>query len=258
MDLLRSSGAEPRAVPLFSYAYPTDLGPIEQALRQWHRAEFDWTLFTSANAVRSVGSLSKVFGIDLNAEPRKSKIAAVGPLTAQVLADVGLAPDYVAKTPTGLSLAGELSSQLQGKRIFLPRSDRANPDLPAALTGMGATVTQVIAYQIETYTRDLREGIKKTISHDADVVLFYSPSAVHILTELFGRDAFAALYRNLTAAAIGPVTAAALHHQGVTNVVVAADPTPGAVFTALENHFAQLETPSKFKPPNHNSGAERE
>jgi uroporphyrinogen-III synthase len=242
MDLLRSHGALPRSQALFSYALPKDTASIKSALLQWQRREFDWALFTSGNAVRSVCSLSRVIGIDFNAESRPSKIAAVGPMTAQVLADFGLNPDYVASTHTGVALAEELSSELRDKKIFLPRSDRANPDLPNALKRMTAEVTEVVAYRIEKYSSLLRDGNKEVITNEADAVLFYSPSAVHIVAELLGRDALVSLFHKVAAGAIGPVTAAALHDQGVENVVVAQDTTTEAVFSALENHFAKLET----------------
>ena len=41
---------------------------------------------------------------------------------------------------------GNLSASLAGKKVLLPRSERARPDLPDALKAVGAEVTEVVAY----------------------------------------------------------------------------------------------------------------
>ena len=51
------------------------------------------------------------------------------------------------ETFNGAALAAELAPQLPGRRVLLPRSDRAEDDLPAALRVAGADVTEVVAYR---------------------------------------------------------------------------------------------------------------
>jgi uroporphyrinogen-III synthase len=242
LDLLRGSGANPRSIALFTVAEPRDHEALLRAVKRWQDGAFDWTIFTSANAVRSVMRHSRLLGASLDSMTRPSKLAAVGPITATALVDAGLDPDYVAKVHTALSLADELSCELTGKRVFLPRSERANPDLPEALKGMKAEVTEVVAYRPIPEKLQSAGWYNQVLLNESDAVLFHSPSAVHILTELLGgTEAFAALQTKFVSLAIGPATAAALRGQGITNVVTSDDVTPEAVVKALGRHFAKLE-----------------
>jgi uroporphyrinogen-III synthase len=131
-----------------------------------------------------------------------------------------------------------LGSKVQGSKVLLPRSDRANPDLPAALQRYGAQVTEVIAY------RTLRAGevdqaqLKKIADDRADAILFFSPSAVQTFVELVGAEQLRGIQDKLAVTAVGPVTAKALREAGVEHTVVAADTIAASVIEALEEHFA--------------------
>jgi uroporphyrinogen III methyltransferase/synthase len=146
--------------------------------------------------------------------------------------------EYVAVTHNGVALANELGSKVQGAKALLPRSDRANPDLPAALKRYGAQVTEVIAYRTVRPTESHQDSLKRIAAGQADAILFFSPSAVQHFAELVGAEKFRALQDTLAIAAVGPVTAKALREAGVERVVVSADTTTVAVVEALEKHFA--------------------
>src|SRR5258708_21103637 len=75
------------------------------------------------------------------------KIAAVGPATAEAVTDAGLPVSFISRIHNGAALAEELASDVRRKRIFLPRSDRANPELIAVLKRFFAQVTPVAAYK---------------------------------------------------------------------------------------------------------------
>jgi uroporphyrinogen-III synthase len=145
---------------------------------------------------------------------------------------------YVAVTHSGVALANELGSKLQGTRVLLPRSDRANPDLPAALTRFGAQVTEVIAYRTLRPAETDQDGLEKILNGQADAILFFSPSAVQHFAELVGATRFDELQGKLAVTAVGPVTANALREAGVKRAVVAQDTTAVSVIEALEVHFA--------------------
>jgi len=144
--------------------------------------------------------------------------------------------EYVAVTHNGVALANELGSKLQGTRVLLPRSDRANPDLPAALARFGAQVTEVIAYRTRRPAET--EGLEKILNGQADAILFFSPSAVQHFAELVGATRLHELQGKLAVTAVGPVTANALRKAGVERAVVAQDTTAVSVVEALEGHFA--------------------
>jgi uroporphyrinogen-III synthase len=151
-----------------------------------------------------------------------------------------LTVEYVAKNHSGVALANELGERLREQRVLLPRSDRANPELPAALKGHGAHVTEVIAYRNLIPSEVDKQNLGRVAAGEADAILFFSPSAVQHFGELLGIEKLRALQDRLAITAVGPVTANALRQAKVESMVVAADTTAGAVLTALEVHFSEL------------------
>jgi uroporphyrinogen-III synthase len=71
----------------------------------------------------------------------------------------------------------------------------------------------------------------------ADAVLLFSPSAVHHLYDLLGRDRFLAFAQGTAFVAIGPVTESMLRQEGVSRIVLARDTTAAAALEALAEFF---------------------
>ena len=234
-EKLTASGAIPVLLPLVSFAPPDDYAPLDKALLQWK--QFDWVLFTSAYAVQAVVVRAARFGRNLGKGGAPPNIAVVGPATRDKAEQAGFFVTHTASTHQGVALADELGERVRDQRILLPRSDRANPDLPAALQRLGANVTEVVAY------RTLRAGdvdpqtVARITKGEADAILFFSPSAVHTFLELVGRERLAALQNRIAMACIGPVTAKALRDSGVQRVVTPAEATAEAVVEALQSYF---------------------
>jgi uroporphyrinogen-III synthase len=247
---LERRGAIPISLPLVAFSTPENFAPLDGALRRWQ--EFDWVLFTSANAVQSVAQRAASTNSGILRPSSRPLIAAVGPATNEAVVKTGWVVTHVAKTHLGVALAEELALQLRNKSVFLPRSDRANPDLPAALKKLGSNVTEVIAYHTLPPSNIDRDRVSEILDENSDAALFFSPSAVNNLADLIGRESLVALQTKIAIAAVGPVTTAALRDHGVTEIVTAADTTSDAVISALENHFAQQE---KLETRNQASGA---
>jgi uroporphyrinogen-III synthase len=233
---LSARGAIPVVLPLVSFADPQDFAPLDAAIVEIHR--FDWIIFTSAQAVRAVIKRAEELKRSFAHAGNGLRIAAVGPVTAATARRAGLSVEYVAETHTGAALADELGDRLQGAKVFLPRSDRANPDLPPALRYHGAQVTEVIAYRTLRPTDVDQKHLRQIADGGADAVLFFSPSAVQYFTELFGSEQLRTLQDKLVITAVGPVTANALREVGVRRAILAADTAGAAVIQALEEHFA--------------------
>ena len=233
---LSARGAIPVVLPLVSFADPEDFAPLDRAIAEIQ--QFDWIVLTSAQAVRAVVKRGKELERSLIRSGSKLRIASVGPVTAEAARHAGLPVEYVAETHTGAALAEELGDRLQGAKVFLPRSDRANPDLPAALKRRGAQVTEVIAYRTLKPTDVDQRNLRQMAEGAADAVLFFSPSAVQHFADLFGGEQLRALQDKLAITAVGPVTANVLRQAGVGRTVLAGDTTAAAVVNALEKHFA--------------------
>ena len=236
VEKLSGSGAIPILLPLVSFAAPEDYAPLDSALLQWSR--FDWVMFTSAYAVQAVMGRAERLGRKLT-KNEPPYIGVVGPVTQEKAEKVGFRVEHTAQTHVGVALAEELRDRLAGKRVLLPRSDRANPDLPSALKSLGAQVVKVIAYRTLRPTHADKEKLARVARGEADAILFFSPSAVHNFVELSGRKQLSVLQDRIAMTAIGPVTAAALRDAGVHRVVQAPEPTASAVLQSLESFFSR-------------------
>jgi uroporphyrinogen-III synthase len=233
---LAARGGVPISLPLVSFAEPEDWAPMDSALAQVE--SFDWVIFTSANSVRAAVDRQARLGQAQMRPWNRGKVATVGPATADEAKKNGISVDYVAKTQSGAALAEELSERVGGKSVFLPRSDRANPDLPMALRRCGAKVTEAIAYRTLLPDGLDREKVDGLVSEGVDAIVFYSPSAVHHFAELAGWERLSGIQDKVAVVAVGPVTAEALRECGVESVLQAAEPSTGAVVTVLQQHFA--------------------
>ena len=234
--VLAGCGAISVVLPLVEFGEPDDFVPLDAAIARLD--QFDWIIFTSAQAVRAFLARGKDLGASLDPAGSRTRIAAVGPVSADAVRQAGLPVEYVARMHNGVALANELGGRLESSRVLLPRSDRANPDLPAALKTHGAQVTGVVAYRTLQPGEVDRQKLSSISAGDADAILFFSPSAVQSFAELVGVEHFLELQNDLVIAAIGPVTAESLRKFKVERIVVAVDTTSAAVVQALENHFA--------------------
>jgi len=232
---LESRGAIPVLFPLISFAPPEDFAPLDAALRDL--SQFDWLFLTSQNVLRSLLDRCAFLGISLSQATLDLRIAAVGPATAQAAADVGLAIAHVAANHQGVALAEELQAELPGCRVFLPRSDRANPELPDALRRFDAEAVEAVAYRT-VRPGDPDPAVLASISEGhADAILFFSPSAVQHFRDLLGEPGLQTVREKSVIVALGPVTSRALRDAGITETLSARDTTIPAILSALENYF---------------------
>lgn len=227
---LEGRGCRVILLPLVSFGPPEDFSALDAVLAELER--FDWIFLTSANAVRALAERSATLGRSLAQAAGSARIAAVGPATAQAAKEAGLEVGYVARTQHGAGLAEELSAEVRGTRVLLPRSDRANPALPETLRRLGAQAVEVVAYRTLS-TDGARKEIEALEKGEADAILLFSPSAVHHLRELLGSEGMKRLASHMVFAAIGPVTAGALRECGIAEPVVAGDASVKGIVEAL-------------------------
>lgn len=235
VQALREAGAVPVVLPMVAFGTPDDVVAVDEGIREV--ARYDWMLLTSQNALRALQERCDVLGIGLKPAMGGIRIAAVGPATAEAAKNAGLEVAYVAVKHHGAALAEELGEKIRSKRIFLPRSDRANPELVRRLEELGAHVKEIVAYKTVRPDEGILGKAEEMMKAGADAVLFFSPSAVHHLEDVLGNGRFIELSRRAVFAAIGPVTKNALRKANVEHVVVAQDTTVEAVITALTDYF---------------------
>ncbi len=237
---LRARGAEPLLLPLVAFGPPDDLAALDRAMV--NARSYDWLLLTSQNALRALQERCAVFGQSLVKLTEGLRVAAVGPATAQAARNAGLIVSYVAEKRQSVSLAEELAQDLKGKRVLLPRSDRANPELVSVLSRIGAQVTEVVAYKTVRPPEQSLQNIESLLI-GVHAVLFFSPSAAHHLQDILGSEKFRELSRHAVFAAIGPVTGEALRRARVAQFVQARDSTVSAILDALTSFFGKTAPP---------------
>lgn len=242
--MLRERGAEVILLPAVAFAPPADWAPLDAAIRGLET--YDWLLLTSQNAVRFFAERCRELGVTFSSD--RPKVGCVGPATADAAQEAGLTVAFTAATYRGTALAGELGAEkLAGRRVLLPRSDRASRDLPEALRGLGAEVDDVVAYRTVSPGRvnpkvaaDVREGV-------VDIIILASPSAVDYVVQEIGGAALQALAGRTAFASIGPVTGEALREAGLREDIGAAKPAAEELVYAMEQWAAERRKESPFK-----------
>jgi uroporphyrinogen-III synthase len=237
LSRLESMGATVLLFPAVSFSEPSDTAELDRVIR--FLGKFDWILFTSANAARFFAHHCRRLGVD----PSQSgtyQCAAVGTATASAVAAEGFPVDHVAQEFLGTALAHELSASIAGKKILLPRSERARPDLPDALKAAGAEVTEVVAYHTGG-VGVIEPVVMRAIQElQVDVIAFFSPSAIENMRGELGDELLFRLGAKAALAAVGPVTAAALRSAGLRVAIEAPLATAESMAAAIANYFSPI------------------
>lgn len=233
---LEALGAVVYSVPTIRFAPPEDTRPLDLAIAGLNR--FDWVVFTSPNGVRFFWERLTALGFGPEKLSRP-KVAAVGPGTAAELVRRGRPPD--AMPPEALTLrVPEALGDLQGRRILLPRTDIAGPELAEALRSAGAEVVEVIAYRTLTDVaeKDRLAGLLR--GQQVDAITLTSASTARGLAAMVGptRD----LLEGVKIVCIGPVTARTAAEAGLNVDVVAGEHTLDGLVRAVLDAFRAVVT----------------
>ena len=86
-NALERLGAEVSIVPLIEIRSPEDRRPLDAAVQ--NLAGYEWVVFTSVNGVAAVGERLRAMGA-------QTRVAAVGPVTADAVRTLGVEPSFVA------------------------------------------------------------------------------------------------------------------------------------------------------------------
>ena len=221
-ERLRAAGAEVVLVPTIEIVDPSDGGAAlaEAAARV---REFDWVVFTSANAVEHLF----VHLRDARALG-DAKVAAVGTATAEALGKRGVAADLVPQRAVAEALVAAFPSRAGAAtagRVLVPQGSLAGATVAEGLAAKGWSVEVVEAYRTVAATpgTDVLAAAAK-----ADAVAFTSGSTVDSYLDAAGAAAVPPVV-----ACIGAVTAAVARERGLEVTVVAGQATVDGLVEAL-------------------------
>jgi len=111
-----SLGMDVTPVPVYQWAFPTDIGPLNTAIDRLLARDFDWAVFTTGTQLDHLLQLAEQRG--LRDAVRNSlagiSIASIGPSTSEALEHHGLHPAFVASQPKMGMMIHELARRLNG------------------------------------------------------------------------------------------------------------------------------------------------
>ena len=209
-DALRDLGAEPVEVPVLEICPPENFAPLDAALGNLD--QYDWLIFTSANAVRSVAGRAQEQGITL-LPAKGQRVAAVGRATAAAIEQIGLNVELVPDSYVAESLVAALAPQIAGMRVLLARAAIARDVIPDALRAAGALIDVVDAYR-NVLPAAAPELLRAALEKGIDAATFTSSSSVTHLADAARAGAIAFPLAGVRAISIGPITSQTLREFG--------------------------------------------
>ena len=221
--VLRDERGKRLVAALTARGIPTDrFCPIEhEPLDFCPPDQVDWIIVTSATTVPMVAGRW----------PGGARVAAVGPATSRALTSSGIQVDLVPVVSSGEGILAAMPPG-SGQRVWLPRSDLANPALPAGLRELGYGVIDQAVYRTRPVA--LPPSIEAALmARDYAAVVVHSPSAVRALPVC-----------DVAAVAIGAPTTAALRDAGFRRVHTSQAPTD----EALERAVVRVLTEQRNSP----------
>jgi hydroxymethylbilane synthase len=221
-EALEGLGAEVSIVPLIEIRPVEDPRALDAAAGEL--ATYDWVVFTSVNGVAAVGE--RLSGIG------QTRVAAVGPVTADSVRELGVEPAFVAARASE-DIAAGLGS-IADARVLLPQADIADPRLAEELRERGATVDVVVAYRTIQVEPALWGMLPLRIAH---AIVLASGSAVRSLSSIAG--SLEGLGSSTLLVCIGPRTAAVAREVGLPVGLVADETTADGIIRALVSHFGE-------------------
>jgi uroporphyrinogen III methyltransferase / synthase len=236
-QLLEAAGARVLQAPTIVIEPPASWELLDTALGALE--SFTWVVFTSVNGVAMVDRRLSARGLAWTAISRK-RVAAIGPATAEALAEHGVRVELVPTEYRAEGLVEGLRRVLgPGDRVLLPRAKETRDVLVVELRRLGVAVTEVPAYQ----TRRIEDGVARLrealASGSVDAVTFTSSSTARNFAEQFSDDERSAWRGRITVASIGPITAATAAEYGLSTDVMPSEYTIPALARALADYFSR-------------------
>lgn len=236
-QLLEAAGARVLQAPTIVIEPPASWELLDRALGTLD--SFTWVVFTSVNGVAMVDRRLSARGLAWAAVARK-RVAAIGPATAEALAEHGVRVELIPTEYRAESLVEGLRRVVgPADRVLLPRAQETRDVLVVELRRLGVAVTEVPAYQtrrIEDAVSRLREALA---SGSVDAVTFTSSSTARNFAEQFSDDERSAWRGRIAVASIGPITAATAAEYGLSTDVMPSEYTIPALARALADYFSR-------------------
>ena len=235
---LQSLGAAVLCLPTILITEVENPTELDRAIHELDK--FDWLIFTSRNAVKFLARRMAALQIPPDRVSQlmlSPKVAVIGTATSSEALAVGFLSSYEAEESRGEVFGTELLDRVRGKRVLLPRADRADQTLPKLLRDGGAEVVEVIAYRTvapESFDVNIVEAIR---AGAVDVITFFSPSAYDNFVDEIGLETLDCQSGKIAIATIGPVTSKAVKWDGLNVTIEAPNASAASLCGAIARYF---------------------
>jgi len=223
--LVISEGGESISLPTIDIV-PKGLEVIPEFISIMREKKYDYCMFMSSQAVDVLFDLAlKVNKVEeIILALNSSIIVAIGPKTKSSLISHGIAVKM---------MPGEYSSQgivclfskmdngiIKGKKIIIPRSEKAKEFIRKALSCLGMTVDEFFLYDVKTSgTNTVWEDFVALLKQKkVNAIIFTSASTVQSFFEIMRRlsyDTYSVISNVKAIIAIGPATSEELRKRNI-------------------------------------------
>ncbi|NTU43646.1 MAG: uroporphyrinogen-III C-methyltransferase [Nitrospirales bacterium] len=219
-------GGEIFEFPTVAIAEPEDFSALDRAIGQIET--YNWLVFTSANGISYFMKRLMDLGRDLR-DLKGIRICAIGTKTAEAVRKYGIRVDLIPEEFNAEGLIKAFSPQpsalsLKGIKILLPRAEKAREIFPEKVREMGGEIDTPAAYRAVkplTHGKRLRRFLREG---RFTVASFTSAATFHNFLDIVGDDAIG-LLKEMTIAAIGPVTKKAIEKAGLSVTIMPKEAT---------------------------------
>lgn len=227
---LAALGAEPILFPTIQIAPIDDYTALDNAIRSLE--QYHWIIFTSVNGVAAFWE--RLTRTRTGSAPALGvlKVAAIGPATAQALAQRGAQAHFIPEEYVAERILAGLGD-VKRRWILLPRADIAREALAVELADRGAVVHEIAAYR--TLPAADPRGLAE-LQRGVDAITFTSSSTVRNFVELTKNYSLP----KSVVACIGPITAQTARDLGLpVDVMASRDAyTMDGLVAAITAHFS--------------------
>jgi len=228
---LESLGALVDEWPLIEIGPAPEPEKVRHALLRLGQGAFQWVVFTSANGVRATVEALGRLGADLRSFGGV-KLAAIGPGTAQALAEFHLHADLIPDEFRSENLAESLLPRVRGQRVLLLRADRGREVLLERLAVV-AEVEQVAVYS-QREIPDIPAVVAERLRQgEYDFIPLTSSNLARLFAARLEASMRAHIGTKTHLLALSPVTGATLRELGLPVAAEATEYTMTGLMEAI-------------------------
>ncbi|MGP4080466.1 uroporphyrinogen-III synthase [Pseudalkalibacillus sp. R45] len=208
----------------------------------------DWIVFTTGVGVETLLKIAENLGIleSFITTIQKAKVAARGYKARSVLKKMGIAPLAVDDDGTTQGLMSTLEEfEFNDQRVTIQLHGDTAPKLIRFLEGRGAVYSQILPYKhLPPDSKVLKSLCGEINKGKIDAVCFTTALQVRFLFDYARETQYLSQIKTMfkdkvMAAAVGKITAEALHEEGVENVLQPEKQRMGAMIMKLSQYYSE-------------------